>query len=72
MKETKEISNPLDYNKLLKPNEVQMILGVGKNKMYTMLKNGTIPGIRLGNSWRVSPRDLAETLSQASSHADSD
>lgn len=38
---------------LLRPTEAAELLGVGRSKVYQLLSNGEIPGIRLGNSVRV-------------------
>ena len=43
---------------LLTPAEVMEILGVGKNTVYRLLNSGTLKGLRLGRSWRVSGNEL--------------
>jgi len=65
MQETKDIS----CSKLLKPAEIQEILGCGKNKIYQLLREGKIPGIRIGNSWRISPEELEAYLRDASTYS---
>ena len=38
---------------LLRPSEAGDALGVGRSKIYALLKTGEIPSIRLGGSLRV-------------------
>ena len=34
--------------------EMAEYLQIGKNRAYDLLRNGTIHGFRIGNTWRVS------------------
>lgn len=37
----------------LRPMECAELLGIGKSKVYNMLKRGQLPSVRLGHSVRV-------------------
>lgn len=48
-----------DYPDVLMPMEVMEILGIGRNLLYQLMQDGTIPAFRLGKKmWRVSKKDL--------------
>lgn len=47
-----------DYPEFLTPYEVMEILGLGKNKVYELLNQGILKGIRLGKIWRISKSSL--------------
>lgn len=47
-----------DYPEFLTPYEVMEILGFSKNKVYELLNQGTIKGVRLGKTWRISKSAL--------------
>lgn len=50
-----------DYPDVLTPHEVMEILGIGKNLLYQLMQEGTIPAFRLGKKmWRVLKKDLIE------------
>ena len=38
---------------LLRPEEAAKVLGVGRSRIYRLLADGVIPGIRVGRSVRV-------------------
>lgn len=42
------------YLELMTVAELAEYLGIGKNKAYDLLNNGTIKGFRLGCTWKVS------------------
>ena len=48
----------------LTPAQVQESLGFGKSKVYAMLKDGTLPSIRIGKSVRVDPRALQRWVAE--------
>src|SRR5262249_37086658 len=57
---------------LLRPIEAAEILGMGRSRLYALLKDGTIPCIRIGGSVRISVSALqewVERLSEGSSAA---
>ncbi len=39
---------------LMTPPELAAYLGIGKNRAYDLLKQGTIKGFRIGSTWKVS------------------
>lgn len=39
---------------LMTPPELAVYLGIGKNRAYDLLKQGTIKGFRIGSTWKVS------------------
>ena len=41
------------YGALMSVADVQEVLGVGKNRVYEMLNDGTISSIRIGKSWKI-------------------
>lgn len=47
---------------ILTPTEVMDILGIGKNTVYHLLKSGTLKGLRIGRSWRITGDALEEFL----------
>lgn len=50
------------YNDILLPKDVQAILKVGRNTVYTYLANGTIKSIRIANKYRIPKQYLIEYL----------
>lgn len=48
--------------KLLTVREVQTELRLGERAVYRALNRGTIPGVKLGSTWRVRRRDLDRVL----------
>ena len=47
------ISVTSEYGDILRPEDVQKILHVGRNTVYRYLAEGTIKSIRIGNQYRV-------------------
>ena len=47
---------------VLTMNEVQEVLGIGKNLCYDMLRAGTIPSIRLGRKIIIPKHSFYEWL----------
>jgi excisionase family DNA binding protein len=45
--------NLAEYGDILRPEDVQKILHVGRNTVYRYLAEGTIKSIRIGNQYRV-------------------
>lgn len=53
-----------EYPDILTPREVMEILGIGKNLLYGLLKDGVIPGKRVGDKmWRIAKKDLIDYMS---------
>jgi excisionase family DNA binding protein len=44
------------YEDVLTVTELQEILGIGRNKAYSLLQSGAIPSVRIGKKWRI-PKD---------------
>ena len=52
------------YEDVLTVTELQEILGVGRNKVYSLLQSGAIPSIRIGKKWRVPKVAILHYLGQ--------
>jgi len=48
--------------RLMSPLEAAGYIGVHINTMHRYLKDGTVPGVRLGGKWYINAADLAELL----------
>ncbi len=48
------VTIPQEYPDIMTVPELAEYLGIGKNKAYDLLRNGTIKGFRIGASWKVS------------------
>jgi excisionase family DNA binding protein len=46
-------------NELLRPEDVQSILRIGRSKVYEMIAHGELPVVRIGRAVRI-PRDELE------------
>lgn len=44
------------YDAVLTVPELQEILNIGRNTIYSLLNSGTIPAVRIGKKWRI-PKD---------------
>ena len=51
-----------EYNDILLPEDIQKILHIGRNAVYTSLANGTIRSIRIGKKYRIPKLYLLEFL----------
>lgn len=49
-----------DYGDVLTVKDVQKILGIGRNAVYTMLKNGTLKSKRIGIKY-IIPKKSVQT-----------
>ena len=62
--------SPLDSNSdpsdIMTVAEVAAFLGVGKNRIYELLNEGTIKGFRLGRTWKISKLALEKYIREAS------
>ena len=45
---------------LLRPNEVQQALGLGRSKVYELIAEGELPVVRIGRAVRVPAAALEE------------
>jgi excisionase family DNA binding protein len=50
-----EVMSSVD-RQVLSPEEVARMLGLHLNSVYSMLKAGSIPGVRAGRRWLISKR----------------
>lgn len=50
------------YNDVLMPKDIQEILHVGRNTVYSYLANGTIKSIRIGGKYRIPKVYLMDFL----------
>lgn len=50
----------------LDPADVAEILGMTKQGVYNWLKNGTIPGYKMGSSWFIIRDELKAQLAKGS------
>lgn len=50
------------YNDILLPEEVQKILHIGRNTVYSYLADGTIRSIKVGGKYRIPKLYLAEFI----------
>ena len=62
--------SPLDSNNdpsdIMTVAEVATFLGVGKNRIYELLNEGTIKGFRMGRTWKISKLALEKYIREAS------
>ena len=47
---------------LMSPQEAADYIGVHINTMFRWLKEGTVPGVRLGSRWFINAAQLSEVL----------
>ena len=40
--------------RLLEINEIQELLGIGRNKVYSLLQSGEITAFKIGREWKVT------------------
>ena len=60
-----------DYEDVLRPEDVQAILHVGRNTVYKSLAEGKIRSIRIGNQYRIPKRYLIEYIYPEAENSDS-
>lgn len=51
-----------DYEDVLRPEDVQTILHVGRNTVYRVLAEGKIKSIRIGNQYRIPKMYLIDYI----------
>lgn len=55
-----------EYPDILTPKEAMEILGIGKNLLYGLLKDGDIPAKQIrGKMWRIAKKDLIHYIQAA-------
>lgn len=50
-----EVMSSID-RQVFSPEEVAKLVGLHPNSIYSMLKNGELPGIKAGRKWLISKR----------------
>ena len=55
--------------KLLRATEVAALLGLGRSKVYDMMKRGQLPVVRIGKAIRVPAHALDEWIKTHTSNA---
>lgn len=51
-----------DYPDVLKPEECMIILSIGRNAIYKLLKNNTLPSVKIGKQYRIPKSYLQKYL----------
>ena len=51
---------------VLSVSEVAKYLGVGKNRVYELLNDGSLKGVRMGATWKISRMALENYILNAS------
>lgn len=51
-----------EYRDILSPRDVQNILGIGRNKVYELLQNGTIKNFKIGRGRKIPKRCLEDYI----------
>ncbi len=54
---------------LLRAEEVQRVLGLGRSKIYEMIAAGELPVVRIGRSVRVPADGLRQWVERQAAHA---
>jgi excisionase family DNA binding protein len=49
---------------LLRPTEAADLIGMGRAKTYELIRDGTLPSVRIGKSLRVPARALQDWVDQ--------
>jgi excisionase family DNA binding protein len=53
-----------DHEKLLTPGQVAERLQVTVQTIYTWMRSGYLPSVKMGRLWRVRPSELEEFIKQ--------
>ena len=59
-----------DYPTTLRVEDLQTILGIGRNTAYTLVKSGGLRSIRVGRSIRIPKSELARFLGESNGKFD--
>ncbi len=55
---------------LLKPEEAARALGIGRTRMYKLLRCGEVHSVLIGRSRRVRPEDLKQYVARLAGQSD--
>lgn len=55
------------YTKLLEIHEIQQLLGIGRNKVYNLIRSGEIAAFKIGREWKVTENAIDEYIKKQSS-----
>ena len=55
---------------LLNPIEAATILGIGRSKLYELMRAGVVPSVRIGSCRRIASTDLSELVARLRDRAD--
>ena len=50
------------YPEMLDPDDVARLLNVSRPTVYAWLRDGVIPGHKIGTTWRILRDDLRDTI----------
>ena len=53
------------YPDVVTPNDLQIMLGIGRNAVYDILKNGLIKTIRVGKKYIIPKENVIKFLTAA-------
>jgi len=54
----------MEHTELLRPHEVQMLLRIGRSKVYEMIAQGELPIVRIGRAVRIPRRELERWIAE--------
>ena len=54
----------MEHTELLRPHEVQMLLRIGRSKVYEMIAQGELPVVRIGRAVRIPRRELERWIAE--------
>lgn len=63
----KERNSLDDYPMILRVEDVQEILGIGRSSSYTLVKSGTLRSVRIGRAIRIPKSELKRFLGEQGS-----
>lgn len=61
-KETETLPNVLYEKRIYTVDEIQDILGIGRNSAYSLVKSGVFHSVRIGGNIRISKKSFDDWL----------
>ena len=58
------MAKEINRSRLIKPEEAAHRLGVSKLTIKKWLRNGMLPGVKVGHLWRVDEEDLEKFIEE--------